>query len=316
MARTNANPWWVRDDFGLEQHYQELSDDRRWIATPDWCFKRNGMSKTAMLDGRVICIGGEHEDWYDPNFCIYNDVVVIRPKADEAWVTTDSGSVEIYGYPREVFRPTDFHSATLVEGDIFVIGRLGYGPADDPKPVSTPIYALDTTTYRMRTVIASGPSPGMLFDHHAEYEPATISILVRGGFTYNASRQPEKLPHHGVYRFHIQNNRWELVREHETHSRFEFNVVEPTPHNFIKAATQSFLPGTVPHRFLGVEDHGVDRYEISVLGVRVRFEDFYTNIRMLVEGELPESVLRTLLDEIRAKLEQTTKSRWECTPVP
>lgn len=102
MARTNANPWWVRDDFGLEQHYQELSDDRRWIATPDWCFKRNGMSKTAMLDGRVICIGGEHEDWYDPNFCIYNDVVVIRPKADEAWVTTDSGSVEIYGYPRSL----------------------------------------------------------------------------------------------------------------------------------------------------------------------------------------------------------------------
>jgi hypothetical protein len=33
------------------------------------------------------CIGGEHEDYYDPDVHIYNDVVVLGP----------GGEIEIYG---------------------------------------------------------------------------------------------------------------------------------------------------------------------------------------------------------------------------
>ena len=38
-------------------------------------------------------MGGEHEDFYDPDFCIYNDVVVYD----------GHGDFTIYGYPKEVF---------------------------------------------------------------------------------------------------------------------------------------------------------------------------------------------------------------------
>ena len=70
-------------------------------AGPMWCFERFGQSTTP-LGAVTVLIGGEHEDHYDPDFHIYNDLVVIAP----------GGGTEIYGYPRSVFPPTDFHSAT------------------------------------------------------------------------------------------------------------------------------------------------------------------------------------------------------------
>jgi len=57
-------------------------------------------------DGREVLIAGEHEDYYDPDFFIYNDVVVRAP----------DGKFAIYGYSKEAFPPTDFHTATLLPG--------------------------------------------------------------------------------------------------------------------------------------------------------------------------------------------------------
>lgn len=48
---------------------------------------------TILEDGRALFIAGEHEDSYDPDFCIYNDLIVFH---------TDK-SVQIFAYPREVF---------------------------------------------------------------------------------------------------------------------------------------------------------------------------------------------------------------------
>ena len=61
-------------------------------------------------------IAGEHEDFYDPDFCIYNDVFVERARRPPG----------IYRYPKDVFPPTDFHTATLVGDEIILIGSLGY----------------------------------------------------------------------------------------------------------------------------------------------------------------------------------------------
>jgi hypothetical protein len=95
---------------------------------PIWTFERYGATRNDLPDGRVIRIGGEHEDSYDPDFCIYNDVVVFGPE-DE---------IEIYGYPKEIFPPTDFHSATLVGDEIIVVGCLGN--VNGRRPGFTPVY--------------------------------------------------------------------------------------------------------------------------------------------------------------------------------
>jgi len=59
---------------------------------PAWCFERFGKSETTLPEGRVVHIAGEHEDHYDPDFYIYNDVIVIGR----------DGSIAITGYPREI----------------------------------------------------------------------------------------------------------------------------------------------------------------------------------------------------------------------
>jgi hypothetical protein len=98
-----------------------------WEGGPIWTFDRMGRSATELPDGRVVCIGGEHEDYYDPDFCIYNDVVVFGA----------NDSIEIYGYPKEIFPPTDFHTATVDANRIVIVGCLGYKKAR--RPSHTPV---------------------------------------------------------------------------------------------------------------------------------------------------------------------------------
>jgi ankyrin repeat protein len=129
-----------------------------------WCFHRFGQSITLLPDGRVIEIGGEHEDRWDRDFCIYNDVVVYDGRGD----------FQIYGYPRDVFPPTDFHTATWVDGWIYIIGNVGY---DEDRLVSeTPVYRLNCTTYEIEKVITTGECPSWIGCHQATLQDRQIHI--------------------------------------------------------------------------------------------------------------------------------------------
>lgn len=138
------------------------------LAGPVWCFSRFGMSFTELPDGRIVQVGGEHEDFYDPDFCIYNDVVV----------HDRSGNFTILGYPREVFPPTDFHSATYVNGVIYIVGGLGY--QGERKFGTTPVHRLDSQTWRMETLPSSGDNPGWIFQHRASFD-GIDSVTISGG---------------------------------------------------------------------------------------------------------------------------------------
>lgn len=151
-----------------------------------WCFNRMGMSSTKLDDGRIIYIAGEHEDYYDPDFFIYNDVFVFenvicsQSESCSFWNShkqcrenrcvfkEDYGYGEthpicrnccfncdfhkkctaIYGYPREIFPPTDFHLTILINDDIWIIGNVSSNNYLN-------IYILNTTTMKMRTEITT-----------------------------------------------------------------------------------------------------------------------------------------------------------------
>ena len=136
---------------------------------PGWCFSRFGQSETKLPDGSVVYIGGEHEDFYDPDFYIYNDVIIVRP--DE--------SIEIYGYPEDVFPPTDSHSATVVDNCIYIIGCLGYAKQRDYSV--TPVLRLNLLDWSMETVNTEGESPPRLFSHEAQYCEQSRTIICTEG---------------------------------------------------------------------------------------------------------------------------------------
>lgn len=130
-----------------------------------WCYQRFGETITQLPDGRIVEIGGEHEDSYDPDFCIYNDVVVYQ----------GDGNFQIFGYPWDIFPPTDFHSATLVGEYIYIIGNLGY--YNERISGETPVYRLHCDTLKIEKVETTGENPGWISEHKAFYkEPNEIQI--------------------------------------------------------------------------------------------------------------------------------------------
>ncbi|MCW1922382.1 ankyrin repeat domain-containing protein [Luteolibacter arcticus] len=172
----NANPermdlpFWnamVRNGWTGYQAAKQFGDNSYDRDDPVWCHHRFGMSLTPLPDGRFIQIAGEHEDHYDPDFCIYNDVIVHDGK----------GGFEILGYPEEIFSPTDFHSATLVGEWIYLIGNLGYPHTREAFGRETPVFRFHIATGKIERIATSGTSPGWIHSHEAKLDNGCIRVF-------------------------------------------------------------------------------------------------------------------------------------------
>lgn len=168
---------------------------------PVWCYDRFGSSLTPLRDGRFVQIAGEHEDFYDPDFYIYNDVVIHDGK----------GNAEIYGYPRDVFQPTDFHSATLCADGIYIIGCLGYG--DQRQAGVTPVYRLTLESWEIESIKTTGDAPGWIHRHHAEHDPERNVIRIAGGEIQDLAADGETLmaPNNQNYELDLKRLEWRRV---------------------------------------------------------------------------------------------------------
>jgi hypothetical protein len=167
--KSNVWEWLVRSKLSAYASRQKIEDPSILAGGPTWCFDRFGQSVTDLPDGRTVYIAGEHEDYYDQDFYIYNDVVVTHP----------DGAIDFYCYPKSDFPPTDFHTATLVDDRIVIIGSLGY--RDERNPNETQVYILRMNTFEIQKVETSGMSPGWIHRHTATLSEDQKSILVTKG---------------------------------------------------------------------------------------------------------------------------------------
>jgi ankyrin repeat protein len=196
-----AVPFWqamVRCGWSAYQgadHFGDATFDHR---RPVWCHDRIGMSLTLLPDGRFIQIAGEHEDGYDPDFCIYNDVIIHDGK----------GGFEILGYPEADFPPTDFHTATLVSPWIYVIGNLGWPATREAHAHQTPVYRLHTETWVMERVETLGESPGWIHSHHATLENGRIRVAGGKIATIDAEGKAVITDHHGTGALDLETMTW------------------------------------------------------------------------------------------------------------
>ncbi|PPD39831.1 MAG: hypothetical protein CTY16_18295 [Methylobacter sp.] len=277
-----------------------------------------------MPDGRIIYIAGEHEDHYDPDFYIYNDVVVIRP----------DNVIEFYAYPKEIFPPTDFHTATIIGNKILIIGCLGY--QDSRVYTETPVYILDTDTFVINKVITSGQSPRWIHRHTCELSGDERTIVLKKGLldlgaerslieniddwlldieSWTWTRLTErKWPRWEVKRLDRKSNHlWEIgmalfdfeMGWSDKYAKSIENLSEALGKtvdiNHIEMAKVLYTPD-IPHTKLPeVEDeYNVHRLEID--GVIVRYVEDSRHIQVTVEGSLPENIIEQLKSDMLKKL--------------
>ena len=194
MIRTGGSDYSARLQFDDNHEYEGSG--------AVWCYDRFGSSLTPLNDGRFVQIGGEHEDFYDPDFYIYNDVVIHDGK----------GNVEIYGYPRDVFPPTDFHSATLAKDGIYIVGCLGYG--EQRQPGFTPVYRLTLESWKIEPVKTAGEMPGWIHEHAANYDAKRNVIRVSGGQLqkHPDDGEPQLVPNKHAYELDLKQLQWRQLK--------------------------------------------------------------------------------------------------------
>ncbi len=185
MVRTRTSAWTAASQFDLDV------SDRPAV----WCCSRYGQSLTRLADGRLVEIGGEHEDHYDVDFCIYNDVIVHR----------GDGTFNLFGYPEAEFPPTDFHTATLMDEWIYVIGCLGY--MESRVPGCTPVYRLNINSFVIEPVEYRGDLPGWIFMHQASRISSHEIQIICGEIQYEDGFKPNP----SVYRLDITTGVWRKV---------------------------------------------------------------------------------------------------------
>ncbi len=201
-----TNPEIIRNDFweamirsGVNAYSAKSDKENIFDDAPIWCYQRFGRTTTMLPDGRIIEIAGEHEGFYDPDFHIYNDVVVFDGKSN----------FKIYGYPSDVFPPTDFHSATLVEDYIYIIGSNGYQDARIPN--QTPVYRLDCNSFQIQSVKTTGDKPGWISQHKAKYQQPS-QIYITGGKLWKIVDDKKDLINNTVdYILNLNNFEWSRV---------------------------------------------------------------------------------------------------------
>lgn len=304
-------PYHLRTFFGQDDDYSK---------GPVWTFDRMGATRTPHPDGRMICIAGEHEDSYDPDFCIYNDVVVLDL----------DGSVAVYGYPENVFPPTDFHSATLVGDRVIVIGRLGY--MGERRPGVTPVMVLDLASYQIQELPSQGELPGWIFGHEADLGPEGITI--RGGkvqeenegeirtrrnfddFLYDpATGNWKRLTDRKWRQFSICNEENKAFMKgapfrgrcsmYDEPWKAESPEMPDFGDTFIYVQTEALFPRSFEYETVYSEEFSLED-RITVDGIEVSIKVEFWVIEVVIEGEMDEAKANALVHDIKEGVEADT----------
>ena len=348
-AENLSNPvweWLIRTRISAYQANQHFHGPDSMTAGPAWCFARHGQSRTALPDGRRLLVAGEHEDSYDPDFFIYNDVVVWHP----------DDTIVVHGYPETEFPPTDFHSATLVGNRLLLIGTLGY--VDARKPGHTQVLSLDTESLRIEQIETTGDIPGWIYGHQAQLQDDGIFITAgdiyhQRGISENIddwlldlhSFRWQRLTDRQWPRFEFvrkdgeMNHLWQMrterdMREIQARSQGPVELQESLRRTLelLKSTGSPSSPDwelmdqlyrpAVEHEYVPRDEHNFDEhnvYRIKIGDVIARYVEDSHAIVLTVEGSLPPATLDQLATDLQGKLTRLEEAefvfrRWEYGP--
>jgi hypothetical protein len=264
--RGRANPermtnavwsWLVRTRLSAYQAAAEFGE-RSFGSPPGWCFDRFGCSMTVLDDGRVVRIAGEHEDAYDPDFFIYNDVVVLHP----------DGAIDVLGYSPDVFPPTDFHTATRVGDHVYLIGNLGY--PDQRRQGTTQVLRLDIGSLALsRAPSAPKGGPGWIHEHRAELSPDGAAIIVRRGIVERTTDGgPVLVDNIDDWAYHLADGSWSRLTRRPW-QQWEVRRVDREPLDLFAMSCMAFN-ADIGEALTEPEDIGSRRFDPAVYAALFR----------------------------------------------
>ena len=283
MLKSMNGPYRARDLFNIPLNRED---------GPIWTFDRMGATRSVLPEGRVVCVGGEHEDFYDPDFFIYNDVVLLGP----------GEQIEIYGYPKAIFPPTDFHSATVVADQIVIVGGLGY--VNERRFGHTPVYSLDLSRYCIHEIATSGEMPGWISKHDASWDRLKRIITVKGGQVVQERAGRQRIcRNYEDYALDLQTRAWHRLTNRNWR---EFSIRQEKGVFMLeqKPKIEAILPKGV--KFTGLSpERGEARFIVA--GVPVSLKIGIRSIRIVVEGNLPAALSAQMVEDIRANAESVIR---------
>jgi hypothetical protein len=212
----------------------------------------------------------------------------------------ESGQIEIYGYPKDAFPPTDFHTATVVGNQIVLVGCLGY--KNERRFGHTPVYRLDLSSYRITEAETSGEMPGWIFVH------SEGTIVVRGGEViqehngeqrYRRNAEDYELDlNSGVWR-RLSNRKWRQFSIRAADKKTFGLKRRPSP--------KALLPSGDEYSVVAADEWNCARILIGGVPVSVCVGHFYVEI--IVEGELPFDLTDRVAEEIRTNTETAVQGQ-------
>ena len=288
-----------------------------------WCFARYGMSQTLLPDCRVVHVGGEHEDHYDPDFCIYNDVTVIGP----------AGEIAVHGYPESEFPPTDFHTATLVGDSIVIIGCLGH--PGQRVVGATPVFQLVLDTMRILRVDTCGSAPGWIREHTAALSDSGCEIVVRDGEVWRGDDRSmaenidtwslDLATARWTRQSALDRQRWTMLRVDRKPNRLWDLRQELWHREHAWSGLESYWKFSDEPDFAALaalytpadgarsakEGPEYNDYRVVVDGITLRFKEERFLVQAMVEGRLSDDRLAALQRRTLRLLERLDASEWE-----
>ena len=350
QAERMDNPvwqWMLEGEIGTFSATEHFKLGSAMDLGPGWCSQRFGQSETLLPDGRVVLIAGEHEDHYDPDFFIYNDVIVKNV----------DGSVHFYSYPEKDFLPTDFHSATLLGDEILLIGNLGY--LEGRRPGATLVQKLNLKNFRVELIETSGESPGWISRHEAVCDASQKRVTITGGEVFG--EDGSLLENIDDWALDLTSLKWTRLTERQW-TRVEFAREDREWINLFSMRNAQAMKDSLGEEGLrkmaedagalflenGIEDEEIleellestrsqftlpddpallaslynpplefeehsreeeyDVFRISVNDVAVRYHEKGDYLVMTIEGELSQEVMETLVEDLVAKLAKLLKT--------
>lgn len=201
------NPFWLYmaqnpkiSAYKIMMDYDSQGSDLEFIDKAVYTHDRFGAAEVALPNGDIIKIGGGHEDYYDPNYCVYNEVVRYG----------DKGEVTIYGYPEEVLQPMYNHTATYVpsQNAIYIIG----GYQENREMGDTLVYKLDLNTFSIECVPTIGAKPGWIMEHSCSLGKDENAVVVRHGkISWNGEDgRLRSVKNRSVFKLNLATFVWEM----------------------------------------------------------------------------------------------------------